>query len=475
MRRAPREKTAFGPYLLLERMCEGGVAELWRARRQDAPQAAELVVKTLHPRLFGQPMFADLFAAEARVTRLLSHPGIVRVVDYGTVKRVPYVAMERVDGCDLATVLRGLPDGMRMAADLAVTIALELCRALGHAHLWRDKRGKPRPLAHGDLSPSNVMLRRDGGVTLIDFGAAQVNRHDAAVVIGKSGYLAPELLDQAAPDARSDVFAVGVILHELLVGRPLFAVESQRETLRRLTEAHVAPPSQSNRHVTEPLDAIVLRALDRDPRRRFASANDMADALEWLSSTGLASRKRVAALVRPLLDGAAPSPSVVQTAWDGSTATINQRRRLRAAADAPPAPRRRTRRRGFMYALLATTAAAAVLLAPMPRSGSLSMAALSSVKLPSVSMHRVLGVIDAVLVAAGNDTPPPPPAVEPAPPPAPAPSTPPPVTTAPKAAATETPRTALKPRPRRHTRHTRVARLERGVVTGRLVDPLRSR
>ena len=305
MLRAPSERAVFGPYLLLEQLAQGGMAQIWRARTTAKDGGAhELVVKTLHPRLVGQPLFAELFAAEARITHLLAHPGIARVVDHGAVKGMPYLAMERVDGWDLATLYRALPSGRRIPVEVALAIGVEMCFAVGHAHAWRDKGGKPRPIVHGDLSPSNLMVRRDGGLTLIDFGVAHMNprraRARAHVVIGKSGYLAPELLDNAVASPRSDVFSAGVVLHELLVGRHLFVVDSERETLRRLTELEVPPPSQSNPQVTPALDAIVLRALDRDPARRFSSATELAAALDRVESPWRASRADVAAFVVPL-------------------------------------------------------------------------------------------------------------------------------------------------------------------------------
>src|SRR5262249_51376645 len=154
------------------------------------------------------------------------------------------------------------------------------------------------------------MVRRDGGVTLIDFGVAHMSRRAARaraqLLIGKSGYLAPELFGNALADARSDVFSAGVVLHELLAGRHLFIVDSERETLQRVAEAPIPPPSRVNPHVTRGLDAIVLRALHRDPAQRFASANEMADALEWLRAPRPASHERVADFVRELFGDGPP-------------------------------------------------------------------------------------------------------------------------------------------------------------------------
>lgn len=395
MRAAPRERAAFGHYQLVQQLAQGGMAQIWRAQDKERPSAPEVVVKTLHPRLLGQPLFAALFEAEARITRLLSHPGIARIVDFGAVKGMPYLAMERIDGWDLSTVYRALPKGCKLPASIALAVGFEMCRAVGHAHLWRDRRGTNRPIVHGDLSPSNLMVRRDGGVTLIDFGVAHMNprvaRGRGHVIIGKSGYLAPELLDDEVASPRSDVFSAGVMLHELLVGRHLFVTDSERETLRRVSEAKVAPPSRSNPDVTPALDAIVLRALERDPKRRFAHAGELADALERLPAPERALRDEVAAFVVPICSrlprseepattviapavpvGLARPPALpMHPALHESTGTINERPRRRAVAtelearaQRPPEPRVR---RGFVHALAGAMALAAATLLPLPK------------------------------------------------------------------------------------------------------------
>jgi len=369
MTSAPRGGGTFGRYLLLEELGQGGMAQIWRARPTDRSRGShELAVKTLHARLVGQPLFTELFAAEARVTKQLSHPGIIRVVDDGKHKGVPFIAMERVDGWDLAALHRAMPSGRRIPVDIALALTIQLCRAVGFAHDHRDERGRPRPIVHGDLSPSNLMVRRDGGVTVIDFGVAHMKRRfsrgRAHLVIGKSGYLAPELLDDAIASPRCDVFSAGVMLHELLVGRHLFVVDNERETLRRLSEAKVAPPSRSNPDVTAALDAIVLRALERDPVRRFADANELADALERLPAPERALRDEVAAFVAPICGGAAvrsDGPALpTRAAWHEPTGMIDLRPRPRAVSVELEARKRRPRRwrvrRGFVRALAAAVA-----------------------------------------------------------------------------------------------------------------------
>ncbi|HEX6839593.1 MAG TPA: serine/threonine-protein kinase, partial [Polyangia bacterium] len=364
-----REAHVFGRYLLGEELAQGGVAQLWRARLASDGKS-ELVVKTLQPKLVGQPLFAARFAAAASIARLLSHPGIVRIVDDGVVRGVPYLAMERIDGWDLGTLHRALAAGSKMPVAIAVGIAVELCRALTHAHQFRDARGTLKPIVHGDLSPSHVMVRRDGGVTLVDFGVAHMGRRGARarahLVMAKRGYFAPELLDGAPVDPRADVFAVGVLMHELLVGRHLFVASSERETLRRLSEADVPPPSRTNRHVPPALDVAVLRALVRDPARRFASAAELGEALARVDS---APRDEIAAFVASACarDGARRVAALpVQPLWREPTVVgVRPQRRVADVLAARKTLRRQARaRRGVRVALVAAIVVAAALLVP---------------------------------------------------------------------------------------------------------------
>jgi serine/threonine protein kinase len=193
-----------------------------------------------------------LFLAEAQILSSLSHPGIVCVIDFGAVDGVPYLAMEHIDGLSLHQLCEAIPQRLRLPVNVAVTILADLCHALAHAHA--------AGIAHGDVSPSNVMIRKDGGITLIDFGVSEMG--DAApaggrLVFGKPGYMAPELLvGDRRPDPRGDVFCAGVVLHELLTG--LYGGGH----VRLVAETQVPPPSRRNSSVTPALDAI------RDVRAR---------------------------------------------------------------------------------------------------------------------------------------------------------------------------------------------------------------
>jgi serine/threonine-protein kinase len=199
-----------------------------------------------------------------------------------------------------------LPRGRRLPINVSTAIAYHLCQVLGYAHTLTDAHGKRRPVIHGDVSPSNIMVRRDGGVTLIDFGVARVGSSlrgaHKNLVFGKCSYLAPEML-VGASDQRADVFSTGVVLYEMLTGSRLFVGRNDQDTLDQVLTARVRFPSVVSSAVTPQLDALVMRALDRDPDGRFHSAAEMAQALERLQGSGaMCSREQLAAFVRAFLD-----------------------------------------------------------------------------------------------------------------------------------------------------------------------------
>jgi serine/threonine protein kinase len=364
---------------LEEPLGQGGMGRLWRARTNDG---APVVVKTLHPRLVGSPLFVDLFTREAAITARLRHPGIIELYDSGVIDGIPFLAMEQIDGCNLNALCRALPKGKRLPVNAAVRIAIELTRALGYGHDWFDEDGVHRPVVHGDVSPGNVMVRRCGTITLIDFGVAQMGRRANAqrdnYVMGKSGYLAPELLQGGTGDERSDVFSAGVVLHELLAGRPLYGGGSDAHTLRlRAGDPAPMPPSLWNSAVTPALDAIVMRALSVDPLRRFPSATEMALALLGLDQRlSHCPRSQLGRFVAAALDEAEERPTspIAHTApvapmeappvTRGNTVLA---RRPAQLAQLAQRPRRRPLRVAFAAAALASALSCQPSSAPFSR------------------------------------------------------------------------------------------------------------
>jgi len=296
-----KDPIPFGKYLLQERVDVGGMAEVFVAGGPDGRRCA---VKRLLPGLSEDPELLAMFLDEARLTARLAHPGIVEVRDLGRVGESWYIAMEYVPGADLAALLARLrPLGRPLPVAVSAWVAREVARALDFAHRSRDAVGTLRGVVHGDVSPQNVLVSFGGQVKLIDFGLAR--RAAAAApagavgsaagagalppgparvpervpLRGKIGYMSPEQAEGRNPDRRSDVFALGAVLHEMLAGERLFRGESELAVLERIRSGPVAPPSQANAEVPPELDRAVLRALAHDPKARFAWASELADAL----------------------------------------------------------------------------------------------------------------------------------------------------------------------------------------------------
>jgi eukaryotic-like serine/threonine-protein kinase len=272
----------YGRYLLHERIAIGGMAEVYLATRRDDPSARPYAVKRILPTLAEDGELLQMFLDEARLGVQLDHPGLVPIHELGRQGEGYYIAMEYVPGRDLRALLaRTRGRGERVAPSLAAHVGWRVADALDHAHRKRDARGAPLQVVHRDVSPANVLLGFDGSVRIIDFGIAQaaLRPRGEAGLRGKLAYMSPEMAAGAAVDRRSDVFALGIVLHELLTGARLFAGPSELAILERVRRAEVPPPSAANPEIPPALDAVVLRALAREPGERFAWASELRDAL----------------------------------------------------------------------------------------------------------------------------------------------------------------------------------------------------
>jgi len=268
---------------------KGGMAEVYRAVAHGLEGFQRVfVIKRILKDKSTAPEFVEMFVNEARISALLNHPNIVQIYDFGQIDGNYFLAMEHVRGKDLLSVLRQLrATGNQMSAEVAAYIAQQVALGLDYAHTLTHA-GKNLKIVHRDVSPSNVMLLRAGGVKLLDFGIAKAameikteNETQAGLVKGKLSYVSPEQIKGAGViDGRSDVFALGVVLWESLTGRRLFFDRNDFQTMRNVVERPVPPPSTQRHDVPAALDFIVLRALERDPERRYPDAKTMADELE---------------------------------------------------------------------------------------------------------------------------------------------------------------------------------------------------
>ncbi|MEZ4461126.1 MAG: serine/threonine-protein kinase [bacterium] len=281
----------FGKYCLLERVSVGGMAEVFRAKPLNAPNFnGYLALKRILPHLAEDDEFIMMFVDEAKLTVQLNHPNIVKIYELGQFQASYYILMEFIAGKDLLTLQKRVRKRREViGVNRSVYIAREIARGLHHAHQQVDANGVPLNIIHRDVSPQNVLVDYLGQIKVIDFGiakaAVQSTRTQVGVLKGKMGYMSPEQVMGNPLDPRSDVFAIGTVLWEMLTNKRLFNADNEFETMQLVKSARVDPPSTANDEIPPDLDAIVLRALTADRNDRYPSALAFAEALDgWLAT-----------------------------------------------------------------------------------------------------------------------------------------------------------------------------------------------
>ncbi|WP_233595996.1 serine/threonine-protein kinase, partial [Corallococcus sp. CA031C] len=281
----------YGSYQLLKRLATGGMAQIYLARRpgSDAPDKL-LVLKRILPHLSENDEFVRMFLDEARIAARLAHPNVVQIYDLGAEGDTFFIAMEYIHGVDARRLWkRSETSSKPLPVPLVCRILLEASAGLDYAHKKTDATGRPLGIVHRDVSPQNILVTFEGGVKVVDFGIAkaadQATVTRSGVLKGKYSYMSPEQASGQRVDCRSDVFALGVVLHELLTGGRLFKRPSDMLTLSAVAECNVPPPSHVAPRVPADLDPIVLKALAKDPDARYQHAQDLQRALEgWLAA-----------------------------------------------------------------------------------------------------------------------------------------------------------------------------------------------
>jgi eukaryotic-like serine/threonine-protein kinase len=271
----------FGSYEIYEELGTGGLAAVHLARSRAIKNPVAL--KRMYPHVATVRELVGSFIDEARLARYLRHPGIARVYEFGRLRGVYFIAFEFVPGPTLQQLQKHCIEFVgKMPIAVVLEIAYQLCDALDHAHNQRNELGLPLGIVHRDVSPSNVIVSDAGQVKLIDFGLAKTKQStvqsQAGVIKGKLSYVAPEYLSGQL-DARCDLWALGVMMHELLTGKRLFDAPEQGEVLERVRSMTIPPPSKTNPEVPPEVDQIVLKALARDPTKRWQRASDMLAAI----------------------------------------------------------------------------------------------------------------------------------------------------------------------------------------------------
>jgi len=275
----------FGKYLLVGEIAVGGMAEVFLAVHKGVEGFIKVVViKRVLPHLTKNPDFVRMFVEEARLEARLEHPNIVRTYEFGEVDGHYYTAMEYLPGEDLFKALNNLSlSRQAMPLHIAAGITSQVCSGLHFAHQFTDTDGKLLNLVHRDINPANIIITYGGEVKIIDFGVAKSNTNAqtlSGMIKGKVAYMPPEQLLGRDVDHRADIFSAGVVMWEMLTGRPLFLRSSEAATLYAIMNAPVAPPSRIRPDVPVQLDRVVARALARSPSDRYDTAEDMASALD---------------------------------------------------------------------------------------------------------------------------------------------------------------------------------------------------
>ena len=286
----PQEGTSSNRYLILGRLAGGGMADIFLARSSsDAGVDRYVVLKRVLAERSKDPHFATMFLDEARLASQLQHPNIAQVHDIGKLGGSYFYTMEYVHGEDLRHVLMRLFALRRQfPIPLALHIAIGALSGLHHAHTRTTRDGKPLGVVHRDVSPSNVMVSYEGIIKMLDFGVAKATQHSAesrsGTIKGKIAYLSPEQCQGTAIDRRSDIYSLGIVMHEMLVGRRLYKRDTDFAMMMAIVQEQVAPPSAQRPDVSPELDQLVLTALEKDPNKRFATAADMIEAIESIAA-----------------------------------------------------------------------------------------------------------------------------------------------------------------------------------------------
>ena len=273
-----------GPFKIERRLAVGGMAEVFLATTTTPAGNRSIVVKRMLPHVANDPANRALFQREARLGSFIKHANVVELIASGEAEgALPFLILEYVPGCDLYRLLRSLRrDGVKLDPSLAAYVGCEILKGVRAVHEAVDALGKPLKIVHRDLSPSNIFLSLHGDVKVGDLGIARAEEstQDASSPgKGKLGYLSPEQVLGYDTTARSDLFACGAIIAELLIGDALFAAESELSMLMAIRDADISRFSDAARALPRGLAAVVSAALTKDPAARIASAAELHERL----------------------------------------------------------------------------------------------------------------------------------------------------------------------------------------------------
>ncbi|NMC69307.1 MAG: serine/threonine protein kinase, partial [Myxococcales bacterium] len=280
----------FGKHILLERIATGGMAEVFKAKAFGVEGFEKiLAIKRILPHVASDKAFIEMFINEAKILSALSHSSICQIFDLGQIDGAYYITMEYISGKSLQTILQLFrKHGRTMPLTMAAFIVSRVCEGLDYVYHKVGMGGQPLRIVHRDVSPHNILVGHEGTVKLIDFGIARAKapkeeqRPDtrSQQLQGKFDYMSPEQVSGESVDHRSDVFSVGVCLYELATNRHPFTGNTEFNTLENIRKLVPPAPSSINPDCTPELDAIIMKALEKSPGRRYERTGDMMEALQ---------------------------------------------------------------------------------------------------------------------------------------------------------------------------------------------------
>jgi len=350
-------RRSVGRYELVQRLGHGGMATVYLGRVTGSAGFEKLVaIKVIHPHLAAEPEFVEMFLEEARIAAKIQSPHVAGILDLGQDEGLHFMVMDYIDGETLSALLRQLrPKDERLPLPIVLQILMDACEGLTAVHDLRDPDGHPYGLVHRDMSPQNLMVGFDGWIKIVDFGLVKATskRHtQTGHLRGKLAYMSPEQARGKPLTASADLFALGVVLWELLTARRLFAGDTDAETLERVVRCELPSLAEARSDLPPDLEAIVRRALAREPADRYATADEMLADLRRCQLALLGAedpRKQLAAIMHQHFDeqakyrsaalrGSRPHMHLVHRSPTGAQPTLSGRTRPDTPLALVPAP-----------------------------------------------------------------------------------------------------------------------------------------
>lgn len=294
----------FGKYEVLCRLAVGGMAEIFLGFARTGPFVGRpVVLKRILAEQREDPGALQMLIDEAKLTATLSHPNVAQVMDLEVHEEDVLLVIEFIAGANMEEVVDAYSQrGEPVPLGFALSTIREAAQGLAHAHGHKNSKGEPVPIIHRDVTPRNVMIDFDGAIKMLDFGIARAKgserRTQAGMVRGTTAYMSPEQAIGKELDPRTDIFSLGVIFHELLTGQRLFYKGNPAQEMAAVYEGEIPLPSKVNRRVPKPLDAVVMKALERKPDKRYQSALELIRDLALAAGSTTWNKERCAEIVR---------------------------------------------------------------------------------------------------------------------------------------------------------------------------------